>query len=348
MPRKGITQVPPGLSDWLPGEAAFKRQLESRLAELFTRWGYREVITPTLEYLDTLVQEESLIAEVEMHKFVDREGHIVALRPDMTVPLARLVATRLREEEFPLRLFYLANVFRFESPQAGRRREFYQAGVELLGAAGCQADAEVIALAVESLRCVGVKNFQVGIGHVGIMEAEFGAVPGLDAENAKEALAGKDLVRLEALLDSSDLPARERERLMSLYTLYGRWEAVDRGLKLAATEKARAALEGLGKVLEALRAYGVEELVFLDLGIVRNFDYYTGIIFEGYAGGMGFPLLGGGRYDELLSKFGYSCPATGFALGVERGILALRREGLLTEEKEIDYLVTGSDYLAMI
>ncbi|KKM10384.1 hypothetical protein SY88_13640 [Clostridiales bacterium PH28_bin88] len=341
-----ILQVPTGVKDWLPGEARRKRELENSLADLFQRWGYQEVVTPTFEYYETLTADGGGEAGRKLHKFIDPQGRILALRPDMTTPIARLVATRLRERPAPLRLFYAANVFRFEATQAGRQREFYQAGVELLGAAGPWADAEVIALAVEALRTAGLSDFQVGIGQVEITRylLEQLELPEEAALEIKEALSRKDLVGLEVILEESGVSSADRQRVTTLCSLHGDRQALGQARQLVRDERLRTALDNLAEVWEALEAYGVTDRVFFDLGILRDFDYYTGIVFEGYATGIGFPVCGGGRYDRLLSRFNYSCPATGFALGLERVLLANRDGGQRVEEVAADYLVTGGDH----
>ncbi len=336
-------QTPEGLKDWLPEEARRKRLLENRLIGLFGQWGYREVITPSFEYLSTLSAGNAPEAESRLFKLIDRHGRILALRPDMTTPIARLVGARLKGEPWPLRLCYAANVFRFEQTQAGRQREFYQAGVELLGVGGGMADAEVIALAVESLKACGLIGFKVGIGQVAVARGILSELA-LDAAAARElelAVFRKDMVSVEVLLERHGVAAGERRRITRLFSLHGGREALAEAIGQVGDTPAGVALAGLGDLWDGLEAYGVAEHVFLDLGILRDFDYYTGIVFEGYAAGMGFPVLGGGRYDRLLEGYGAAAPATGFALGIERVLMAAGN----VEEKASppDCLVGGGD-----
>jgi len=340
-------QVPTGVRDILPGEAKRKRQMESSFVDMFEQWGYQEVVTPTFEYFDALARGDNSGAWDQLYRFFDRDGRILALRPDITTPIARMVATRLRGNILPLRLFYLGNVFRYESPQAGRQREFTQAGVELIGARSAAADAEVITLAVRALENSGLDDFQIGVGQVevfhGLMEeAE------LDEDTrrqVRESVASKDLVGLEECLERSGVPASLREVLLSLPSLHGGVEVLDRAMGMTDNKRALRGLTNLSRVFSALAAAGVGDRVIMDLGVLRGFDYYTGMVFEGYAPGLGFPVCGGGRYDQLLGKFGHPLPATGFAIGIERLMLAV---GSL-EQQAVgpDFLVAGKDHVAV-
>jgi ATP phosphoribosyltransferase regulatory subunit len=345
-----VWRLPEGVRDWLPGEAWKKRELENRLAKLFQQWAYQEVVTPTIEYYHTFQNAETTLEEDMIYKFIDRQGPVLALRPDMTTPIARLTGSRLlRGQETPLRLFYIANVFRYESSQTGRQREFYQAGVELVGAKGPWADAEVIALAIEALRCAGLENFRLGIGQISVTKrllAELDLPPD-EIHMLKQAMSRKDLVKLEQLLEKANLSPGQRELILAVYNLHGGNSVLQKFFNLIKDEEARLELENLAEVWEALQAYKVADQVFFDLGLLRDFDYYTGIVFEGYAPGLGFPVCGGGRYDNLLERFGCPCPATGFALGIERVMMAspaARVAGALAP----DYLVAGASHARVL
>jgi ATP phosphoribosyltransferase regulatory subunit len=324
-----LPQIPYGTKDFLPREAQRKRAAENALAALFARWGYDEVVTPTFEYLETLTAAGGDSAE-NMFRFFDKNNAILALRPDMTAPIARMAATRFRESSPPLRLFYLANVFRHEQAQAGRQCEFYQAGVELLGAGGPMADAEVVALAVEALREAGLKDFQLGLGQVQFINGIL-AESGLSAaeqRRVKSCMVNRDLVGLDASLTGSTLPAATKKLIREIPLLHGGDKMVGEAYKLVTSDVSREALENLADIRRLLVGYGVEQYVNFDLGLIRDLDYYTGMVFEGYTAGLGFPLCGGGRYDNMVAAFGAGCPATGFAMGIERVLLALERQGL--------------------
>ena len=327
-----IPQVPYGTKDILPLDAARKRDVENDLARLFLAWGYQEVITPTFEYYETLRASAPEAADDSSFRFFDRSGRMLALRPDMTTPIARVAVMRLKESPLPLRLFYLANVFRQEEAQAGRQCEFYQAGVELLGAGGIAADAEVVALAVESLLAAGLVDFQVCLGQVdfisGIMaEAELDAVLG---HKVKRALVERNMVGLGELLAECRVEPGNRDLLQQLPMLHGKLDMLQSVRRRVKNETSQAALDNLADIYQLLEKYGIDRHVMFDLGIIRDFDYYTGMVFETYTAGQGYPICGGGRYDRMAGFFGREQPATGFALGIERVLLALERQGLDT------------------
>ncbi|MGI9952226.1 ATP phosphoribosyltransferase regulatory subunit [Moorellaceae bacterium AZ2] len=343
-------QLPEGVDDFLPGAAAAKRDLENKLLALFQGWGYQEVVTPTFEFVEVFQAGQATSSEDVLYKFIDRQGRVLALRPEMTAPIARLVATRLKREKLPLRLCYSATVFRYEDPARGRRREFNQAGVELLGVKGVGADSEVVALAVETLLKAGLKDFRVGLGQVAVTKGVLAELnlPGEALARVKEAMVGKDWVRLSYLCEEYGLKGDARRCLELLFTLHGGRDALRGAGPISKMKAAQEPLAQLEEVVAVLERYGLGSYLFIDLGILRDFDYYTGLVFEGYTAGLGFPVLGGGRYDELLQEFGYPCPATGFALGLER-VLAVRNGlGSHPEESPSGYLVAGEDLAAVL
>ena len=304
-------RIPEGMRDLLPEEIALQERLEGDILALFQLWSYRRVLTPTLEY-GACVQP-NIEGEGIFYKFFDSKGRFLALRPELTTPIARLVSTRMRGEPLPLRLCYGADVYR-DIPV--RHKEFRQAGVELVGSGAELADAEVIALAVEALTVIGLENYRFNLGHMGIFSALM-LEAGVDGElrgNLEDAMARKDLVGVENLVARSDLPQKMRELCIRLPHFRGGEEILDEVLRWSARPELREAVESLRKIYRLLDAFGVQGKVSLDLGMLRGFDYYTGTIFEGYVSGVGFPVVEGGRYDALYAGFGLSQPATGFAV----------------------------------
>ena len=340
-----VPQIPYGTRDLLPREAKQKRIVEGSLAELFSHWGYDEVVTPTFEYMETLAVGTGSNIQEHVFKFFDKNNRILALRPDMTTPIARVAATRLKETPLPLRLFYLTNVFRHEQAQAGRQCEFYQAGVELLGAPGPAADAEIVALAVEAMLEAGLTNFQISLGQVdfinGLM-AESQLSPECQ-QQIKYAMVTRDLVGLGELLVKSGLTPASQELLQKIPLLHGREDMLNKAYQLVSNNLSRTALDNLADIRKLLAGYGVDQYVNFDLGIIRDFDYYTGMVFEGYTPGLGFPLCGGGRYDTMLASFGVANPATGFALGIERVLLALERQGIGVSVRSKDVYIAWTE-----
>lgn len=330
-------QTPRGVRDFLGAETAAKRSVEEAFHRTFTSWGYQEVVTPTFEFADALALGNGPDMAEKMFRFFDREGNTLALRPEMTTPIGRLVAARLRNAPKPLRFYYVANVFRYEEPRAGRGREFWQAGVEMLGSTAPAADAEVAALALQSLEATGLQSFYVDIGHVGYFHGLL-AEAGLDEEGRqaiRRALLHRDYVALEEELNRAPMSAGSKAALAALPRLRGGLDVLDRAAALTSHPQAHAAVEALRAVVAVLQDYGLAHRVGIDLGMIKDLDYYTGMVLEAYADTVGFPLCTGGRYDGLLARFGYPCPATGFVATVDGIMMALNREKRARGEEDM-------------
>jgi ATP phosphoribosyltransferase regulatory subunit len=338
------TQIPEGVRDRLPREAARMRSLSGRLEDLFRVWGYREVVTPGFEYLETVsAGAGSLGRREDLYQFFDRKGRTLALRADMTTPIARLAATKLSGEPLPLRLSYVAPVYRHRAARAGTSNEIWQAGIELIGAGGAAADSEVVALACTALAATGLDGFKIGLGHADFVEGIFaaaGVTPDKEAE-LKEAMVARDLVTFEKGVMEAGLPAAMSELLIAMATFQGTYEQAAERFRDVGGPRVSRALAELGTILALLAELGVAEQVSLDLGLARSLEYYTGVVFEAYTPGVGSPVLGGGRYDHLLADFGGDVPATGFALEMDRLLSALERQGKLGEESGRDDVVVA-------
>ncbi|MDL1895229.1 ATP phosphoribosyltransferase regulatory subunit [Anaerolineae bacterium CFX7] len=320
-------QLPHGVADLYFQEAARKTRLETRLREIFAQWNYTQVIPPTFEYYETLAAEASPQVRQEIYRFPDRDGRMLALRADPTIPIARLVGTKLYDQPLPLRFFYVANVFRHEEPKASLRREFTQAGVELIGCGTAQADAEIIALAVTALRALGLNDFRLRVGAMDFINALLGPLALTETQRAqiKSALERKNQGALDDALRQTPMPPTMRRALAALPALTGGAEILERAAaECAVNPAAQDALARLRALWQTLDALDVAAATTLDLGMVRGMAYYTGIVFEAFARGIGFALLSGGRYDHLLAHFGGAQPACGFAIGVERALAALK------------------------
>jgi ATP phosphoribosyltransferase regulatory subunit len=308
---------PPGFVDLLPGDAERRRGLEQTILDSFGGWGYRLVETPAVELLSTVEMGMQPEAVRRLFKLADGDGRMLAMVGERTVPVARVVAGQLRQAPLPLRLCYLGPTFEGH-PAPGRSRQGFQAGAELVGAAGPAADAEVVAMAVEALSACGVGDFQVEVGHVGFFG---GIMEGLEEEARMlvlDALNGRDLVELEAALAQTDLRAAEQELLLRFPALRGGPEILEAAGRMVDNPVSAAAIDELRQVYRLLQEHGAGARVNLDLGAVRDFDYYTGVIFEVFAHGLGTPLAAGGRYDGLLQRFGYDQPATGVVVFLDR------------------------------
>ena len=333
-------QLPRGARLYLPDEAARKRHVESRLFDVFRRWGYREIVTPTFEYADVLARGTDLGVQENMFKLVDREtGRMLALRADITPQIARIVATRLRDEPKPLRLGYVTSIFRYDEPQVSHYREFYQAGVELIGLEKPEAEAEVIAMAVEGLRALGLDRFQLDLGHPDFIRGLLEEIKADAArqEELKDALARKDVSTLERVVGEIAPPAHVGDALCALPALFGDASVLEQAAGHARNERSARALANLSEVYRLLTIYGLADRVLLDLGEVRGFDYYSGTYFEAYVSGFGASVAGGGRYDHMLGRFGYECAAVGFAFDVARVLAVMEAQG-------VDVALPGPDF----
>ncbi len=336
------TQLPKGARIYLPDEAARKRHVESRLLSVFERWGYREIVTPSFEFSDVLAMGTDVGVQENMFKLVDREtGRMLALRADITPQIARIVATRLRDEPKPIRLAYLTNIFRYDEPQVSHYREFYQAGVELIGLEKPEAEVEVLAMTIEGLQALGLERFQLDLGHPDFFR---GLLEELKTDAARErelreALARKDGSSLERLVGELAPAAHVGEALLALPTLFGRAEVLERAAAHARNDRSARALANLSEVYRLLTIYGLADTVLLDLGEVRAFDYYSGLHFEAYVAGFGASVAGGGRYDQMLGRFGYDCPAVGFAFDVGRALSVMETQGIAVELPGPDFFI---------
>lgn len=340
-------QIPKGLRDFLPEEVKNRRKLEQKAIEVFSSFGYREVLTPTFEYLEVVETGAGKNRE-KLFLFMDREGGILSLRPEMTVSIARMAAMHLQDSSFPQRFFYSANVFRHVQPHLAQYREFWQTGIELLGASGPWADAEVISLAVKLLTELGLSNFKISINQIGIFNSllEECSISSEEKDTIRNLVEIKDLVELSRQLEVLPVPDLLKESISRLPVLHGGLEVINKIPYLEKNRQASQAAEELLQVYESLQAHGVEENIVIDMGVLRDLelDYYTGVLFEGYSPELGYGLLGGGRYDKLLGQFGFPCPATGFALGMDRLALVLAQQ----DEEPLHYLIGGKDLRAMV
>ncbi|MDQ0115917.1 ATP phosphoribosyltransferase regulatory subunit [Paenibacillus harenae] len=328
MSKPKVFEKPIGVKDYLPGAVAKLRHIERQVLACMQGWGYEQIMTPTMEYYDT-VGVASSTSDQKLFKLLNNRGTTLVLRSDMTSPIARVVASLLKDADFPLRLSYHSNVFRAIEEEAGREAEFFQTGVELVGDSSAEADAEVVALAIASLKAAGVERFKIAIGHVGFLNGLFEeTLTGREEaqEQLKACLLGRDYVGYREQLRKLALDEPVQRELEGILRLRGGQEICDQALQLSGNAKARESIGHLCEIWDVLKAYGVCEHVLIDLTMIGDFSYYTGMTFEGYAADLGFPVASGGRYDNLLSQFGRKAPATGFALKTTRILELLGNE----------------------
>ena len=306
--------LPQGVKDFGPVKAENLKRIETVLLEEFSYWGYRRVITPLFEHLDTMTAGIGEDFEHRLMKFVDpHTGEIVVLRPDITPQIGRMVATQLSDHRYPLRLCYSGRVVRYEEKGSGKEREVFQLGCELLGLSSTQGDSEIIALALKSLNRLGLKEITLNLGHTGILDAVL-----RDAGEIRDelvyALVKKDQERIREIAGPSAIPDDVKEVLFSLSDYYGDANILRRA---ARNERFRPCIEEIIAVIAVLEEYNIECDISVDLVEVKGFEYYTGVTFEIISSTTPASLVTGGRYDGLVSRYGQSVPAAGFAIDAE-------------------------------
>ena len=321
-------QIPRGVADYFWDEAFARRHLENTLLELFRTWGYQDVIPPMFEYADTFARRSSRKLQAELYHFLDRDGSTLVLRADMTIPVARLVGVRLHDRPMPQRFCYAGSVFRHAETQAGRQREFTQAGFELIGAAAPAADAEVIALTVAAMRAAGLQDIRLVLGQLqyfhGLLQ-DLQLTPE-QTVHLQRAIDRNSEAELADFLRNTPLRTQQRHTIEQLPMLSGPNASaiIAHADRLSLNFTMHKALANLRDIYRVLEAYGIAEQVYLDLTEIKSLGYYTGISFEALVPGFGFAMGSGGRYDNLIGTFGAPQPAVGVALGIDRLLTAQR------------------------
>ena len=326
--------TPDGFTDQLPGVCAFKRELEARLRNLFLMNGYDEIETPGIEYFDVY---KSFVAEEELYKFTDGKGRLLCTRYDGTIPVARYAAGR--NDTLPMRLSYIENMYRAGQIGGGKQSGFTQAGIELLGASGSKSDAEVLALAIKSALELGLTDLQVSVGQVQFFKG-LSRQLGLSGETiakVKAAISNRDSVTIEKL----DLSREDKDTLLMITECGGTYDTIDTMLPRVTDEGAKAALGNIKEILDIMERYGYLKYVSVDLGLIESIDYYTGMVFKGYTYEVGFPVFGGGRYDDVSKTFGKDMAAVGFSISLTLAITALMRQDKFTPAAGATVIVGG-------
>ena len=324
--REQILHTPEGVRDIYGSEFVQKFELQQRLYRLLAGEGYQGIETPTFEYFDVFSREVGTVPSRELYKFFDKEGNTLVLRPDLTPSIARTVSKYFHEET-PIRLCYMGNTFINYDNYQGRLKETTQLGAELMGDKSAQADAELIALVVESLKKAGLTEFQVSVGQVGFFKSllkEAGIDPQTE-EALRRFISDKNLFGVEELLAGDAVSPKLRQIFLEMTTLSGTEDVLQRARDLTSNPEALHALRRLEDIFENLKERGCAPYVTFDLGMLSKYNYYTGIIFRAYSYGYGEPLVKGGRYDTLLSHFGRTLPAVGFAIDINQLMRALTR-----------------------
>lgn len=333
--------TPEGVRDIYNTECKKKLSVQGKLLDVLHLYGYQDIQTPTFEYFDVFRKEIGTISSRELYKFFDRDGNTLALRPDITPSIARAVATLFEDEEFPIRLCYMGNTFINHSSYQGRLKENTQMGAELIGVDSIEADAELLAMLADGLRKVGLKEFQINIGHVDFIQSLLEAT-GLEEEERTEIhhlITNRNYFGVEEILDNRDVEDTIKQAFQILPELIGDVEILNQAMEIAPNISAKLAVSRLQQIYKILTLYGVQDHITFDLSMSGSYGYYTGIIFRAYTYGTGDAIVRGGRYDHLLEKFGKNTPSIGFAVIVDELMSALSRQKIQIEAAHTNLIV---------
>ena len=316
---KQLLHTPEGVRDIYGEEYARKLSVETVMKNKINSYGYEDIQTPTFEFFDVFSREVGTTPSRELYKFFDKEGNTLVLRPDFTPSIARCAAKYFMEEQIPMRFSYMGNTFTNTSNLQGKLKEVTQMGAELINDASVEADAEMISLVIEALKCTGLENFRISIGAMeyfkGLCEEA-----GLDAETElalRECISGKNYFATQEILSARSVAEPYCSVLLKIADLFGDMRSLSEARKMAGNPRSKAAVDRLEKLHEVLKLYGVEKYVSFDLGMLSKYNYYTGVIFKAYTYGIGDAVVKGGRYDDLLSHFGKAAPAIGFVVVID-------------------------------
>ena len=321
--------VPKGVNDLHAEDFEIKEQTIFQLKKLFKKYEYKQIQTPVFEYYDLFHEIEGILNKDQMIKLIDTDGKILVLRPDATIPIARMVAQNYKNAAPLQRFSYVTSIFRMnEDLQNIQSREFTQAGVELFGKNGVEADVEIISLAIQSLHEVGVSSFTIDIGQANFFKKLVDQIdlPVEEMNGIQRLIEYKNFAELKRTVDKLDINEELKTALRTIPTLYGEPEDVfRRAFQIANNREMKEEIQHLKVVFETLVAKGYKRYLSLDLGLINHLNYYTSIVFQGFITGYGSPILLGGRYDNLTKQFGYDTKAIGFAIYVDRLIEAINR-----------------------
>lgn len=322
--------IPDGARDILFEECSVKIEVTDKLRKLYLSRGFMEIMSPTLEYYDVFYNDNTLICQENMYKLFDNKGRILVLKPDMTIPIARIASTRLKDIEGTLRICYSGNIYRINENFNGKNNEITQSGIEILGVDSKKADLEVITTAIEALHILGIEGFRIELGHMdffkGLVEDTY--LSREEAEILKIFVENKNFTALrEYLGDREDIAGKENMNAMkNLPELFGGVEVLDKARDLTESKTALNAVDTISWICEKLKMMGLERYITIDLGMVQHLHYYTGITFRGLCSETGGYILSGGRYDNLTEHYGRSMPAVGFAADIDSIMTALERQ----------------------
>ena len=323
-----LLHTPEGVRDIYGTECLERQEVLGRIRKVLRSYAYTEIETPSFEYFDIFNMDKGSAPSNEMYKFFDRNNNTLVLRPDITPGIARSAAKYFADEELPIRLSYIGKTFKNEPLHQGKLHETTQIGCELINDDSSAADAEILASVVDVIRVSGLKDFQIEIGEVEFFEGivEEAGLGKVEQDNIKRLIQMRNFFGLFEYVSKLDIPEASKEALCSFDKFFGGIEMLDRAEQITKSEKALTAIGRLRKVYNVLKFYGYEDCIGFDLGMLNGYGYYTGIVFRAYTYGTGSAIVRGGRYNNLLSKFGKNAPSIGFAIMVDDLMMAVSRQ----------------------
>lgn len=323
-----LLHTPEGVRDIYGTECLERQEVIERIRKVLRSYAYSEIETPSFEYFDIFNMDKGSAPSNEMYKFFDRNNNTLVMRPDFTPGIARSAAKYFADEELPIRLSYLGKTFKNEPQHQGKLHETTQIGCELINDDSSAADAEMLASIVDVIRASGLKDFQIEIGEVEFFEGiiEEAGIGHNEEEDIKGLIQMRNFFGLSEYVDKLDISAESKEALCSFDKFFGGVEMLDNAEKITGNEKALTAIGRLRKVYNVLRFYGYEDYIGFDLGMLNGYGYYTGIVYRAYTYGTGSAIVRGGRYNNLLAKFGKEAPSIGFAIMVDDLMMAVSRQ----------------------
>jgi len=333
---------PEGMQDILVDRCYIKRNMEKDIRDIFRSKGYMEIETPTVEFYDVFSNDTQLISQENMFKFVDEKGRILVLRPDITIPIARVAGTKLSKSELPLKVSYIGKCYRYNNSGGGKQREFTEAGIEIMGSDDSFYDAQVIVTAIETMLSTGISEFTIELGQVeffkGLMEeAQFDEAL---IETIRKMIEAKDYFGIEELLKDKSIDMQLKNSILSLSSYFGDRQMLDKLKMQKLNKRSKKAIENLLEILDIIEEFGLLKYISIDLAMVKKIEYYTGMIFRGLTYGIGFPIISGGRYNSLCEIYGRKLSATGFSIGIDVALTVLQRNNVDLEINNYDTLVS--------
>ena len=344
--------IPDGARDIIFEDCSRRIDIINSLRRLYINSGFLEVSSPMLEFYDVFCGENAGIEQEKTYKLFDSAGRILVLRPDLTLPIARIAATKLKDICCPMRICYSGNIFRANETWDGKNNEITQSGAEIIGTSSLKADFDVIVTAIEALKTAGVKNFEIELGQAEFFKAivEDTYLDAEDMERLRSIVENKNFTALKDFIYSrEEVIGKDNAKVLeNLTELYGGREILDKARELTSNQLAHRALDNIENILEKIESIGYGRYISIDLGMVQHIHYYTGLIFKGYSGKVGSEILSGGRYDSLIARFGKDMPAVGFAINIDGVMQALEKQEGFSKLRKDKYLIHSGGFIKAV